>query len=626
MPFVRALILFASVLSFASSFAQTNVPAAKANPNNHPSADAALSPAGTIDLVDGVVRIIQTGKSPRPAVVRDAVYEGDILVTGKDSEVHVTMLDSGFIALRANSRFRILRYKADGGDDDTGIFRLVEGAMRSITGWIGKYNRKSYLVRTPTATIGVRGTDHETRYIPPGSSEGEPGTYDKVFAGGTLIQTDAGTADVTADQAGYVPDNAGQRPRVLSSIPGFFRPGPHEDVINKKHADIQQTIEQRREERRKIIEEKRTALDLARKNMQEQVERNKATAEEKAAAAEKQHQETDVLVAAINNREKALQEKQKGIRDMRKAIQEKIAGEVAGSSGLRKRMKVVRENFNSIRQGYKYIQGSRKALNAENLAATEARTAAAEAQRRRNEEQLAAMGERWRVLKEKFQAIQDMNQAIQEAASDPRRKGKPDDQRLAVRTATDAANKEQRDNLDAQNVFFENNIAATEARLMAAKEERRQTEQKLDEMSAKEEALRVTQQQTEAEFEAIHAAAVEQGHIAGVREQIQSMHEAAEVASNERKEIQRARLSLRVKNMVAVEERAHAAMTQLKAVREKHRDVQDKSVDLQNEREIMQEEIRTLYEQEQTRYREELRADRLQGAIQNASGDIGQGP
>ncbi len=169
------------------SVTTAKAPATPAVPAATPDAQAipATPPnqAGTIALAEGDAKIIKQGAAPRPARAGDVVSEGDVLVTGQGGQLHMTMLDTGFIALRPNSRFRIVSYKADGGSDDNGIFRLVTGGFRSVTGWIGKFNRNGYRVNTPSATIGIRGTDHEPRYIPEGSSEGEPGTYDRVYAG-----------------------------------------------------------------------------------------------------------------------------------------------------------------------------------------------------------------------------------------------------------------------------------------------------------------------------------------------------------------------------------------------------------------------------------------------------------
>ncbi len=71
------------------------------------------------------------------------------------------------------------------------------------------------------------------------------------------MQTEAGSAAVTSNQAGFVPDKGRVRPRLLEATPAFFKPGPHEAEINLKHTQIQQAIAQRREERRKVIQDLR---------------------------------------------------------------------------------------------------------------------------------------------------------------------------------------------------------------------------------------------------------------------------------------------------------------------------------------------------------------------------------
>src|ERR1700721_2298641 len=53
-------------------------------------------PAGKFDLVAGDVQILTPGKTARAAKQGDAVLEGDTLITGRDSETHLTMSDTGF--------------------------------------------------------------------------------------------------------------------------------------------------------------------------------------------------------------------------------------------------------------------------------------------------------------------------------------------------------------------------------------------------------------------------------------------------------------------------------------------------------------------------------------------------
>lgn len=208
--------------------------------------------AGKVDLIEGDVHIYDSRNAPRTVHVNDNIFEGDAIVTGSDGEIHMTMEDTGFIAVRPNTKMRIMQYRANGDDQDKGVIGLLVGSFRSISGWISKYQPKSYEIRTPTATIGIRGTDHEPKVIPDGSTEGDPGTYDKVNTGGTFIRTPQGSVDVSENHAGYVPHSAFgafARPRVLDSVPSFFRPTRNEHLIEGKHAAIQRGLQQRREEK-----------------------------------------------------------------------------------------------------------------------------------------------------------------------------------------------------------------------------------------------------------------------------------------------------------------------------------------------------------------------------------------
>jgi hypothetical protein len=584
------------------------------------------TPAGKIDLLGGDVRLQQAGKPVRAAQVGESVYEGDTLITGKDSEAHVTMQDTGFLALRPNTTLQIVAYTADGGDDDKGVFKLLAGGLRSITGWIGKFNRKSYTLRTPTATIGIRGTDHETHYIPPGSPEGEPGTYDKVYAGETSIQTDAGQAEVVPDHAGYVEDAGGRQPRVLPAIPAFFRPGPHEDIINRKHAEIQQMIMQRREERRKVVAQKLAELISARRDMRAQAETNKAAADARKAADEAQRENTEAQLAALRGKNEDLQQKQKSVVALRKAIFEKTAAVLARRVPLREQMKTVRETWKEVAADYLEIAEARKALSESNAAATESRKAAAEEQRKETETQLLALNETAKALQDRQQAQQDAAKAVQEqaaalnaAANEAGSKNELASRRRTLRENAEALAAQQRQYQDALNALYERNMTANEERMRAAAEQRRQTAAQLAALRDRETAVQQKLMSNEDRLEAIQRrCATLLGNDDGLVAQIDAEHQAVSAQRALRAEIQTARWALQDGNTAAVEERQQAALEQLKAMHARHREVREKGLDLMNERDSIQQEIRSLLEQEQKRYQEELKADRQLGAVENS--------
>jgi hypothetical protein len=83
---------------------------------------------------------------------------------------------------------------------------------------IGKLNKKNYRIHTPTAVLGIRGTDHEIIFVAPDSELAKlasVGTYDRVYSGSTTLTNDKGTIAIEPKQMGYVaaPD---QKPQLKS--------------------------------------------------------------------------------------------------------------------------------------------------------------------------------------------------------------------------------------------------------------------------------------------------------------------------------------------------------------------------------------------------------------------------
>jgi len=285
----------------APAAAPGTTPAASAAAASAASATAAtektveLNRAAKVVLVEGDVAIFSAAKQKRSVKVGDVLVEGDSIVTGKDGDLHLDMEDGGYISVRPNTRMRIVKYQAKGEDSDTGVFGLLQGSFRSVTGWIGKFNRDKYTVRTPAATIGIRGTDHEPYVIPAGSSEGPPGTYDKVNEGGSVIRTASGKADVGPNQSGFVSHDKADKPRVLREIPAHFRAGRNDRLFAGKHAEVQARIEKRREERRGEIRQRLQQAKAAPRTARQQSLKEKREEARKAredARKEKQDKKT----------------------------------------------------------------------------------------------------------------------------------------------------------------------------------------------------------------------------------------------------------------------------------------------------------------------------------------------
>lgn len=182
--------------------------------------------AGKFLVSVGDVKLVGKDGKARTAERGGELLEGDTIVTGANSLAQIRLQDNGLISVRPNTEMKLDKFAFAGADDRkaTLLISLVKGGLRSITGLIGKAHREGYKISTASATIGIRGTDHEPFYIPPGQTAlGTPGTYDKVNSGMTFVQGRQGNpVDVTINQVAFVPVT-GAQPVILPSIPSFFK-------------------------------------------------------------------------------------------------------------------------------------------------------------------------------------------------------------------------------------------------------------------------------------------------------------------------------------------------------------------------------------------------------------------
>lgn len=115
--------------------------------------------AGIIKTVRGQV-IIERGTTQLEAKVGDPVQENDRVSVQMGSSVGISMSDETLLSLGPNSVMVIDRYSFNPvtreGRVETSI---LKGTFRFVTGLIGWLNPGAIKVTTPTAVIGVRGTD-----------------------------------------------------------------------------------------------------------------------------------------------------------------------------------------------------------------------------------------------------------------------------------------------------------------------------------------------------------------------------------------------------------------------------------------------------------------------------------
>jgi hypothetical protein len=115
--------------------------------------------AGVVKTMRGEVRIERVGSLVEVGV-GDVVQEGDRVRVRGNGSVGISLRDETLISLGPNSTLVIDTYRYDPttrvGQVEASI---LKGTLRFVTGLIGRLNPESVRVVTPTATVGIRGTD-----------------------------------------------------------------------------------------------------------------------------------------------------------------------------------------------------------------------------------------------------------------------------------------------------------------------------------------------------------------------------------------------------------------------------------------------------------------------------------
>lgn len=137
--------------------------AARANMQQPRGSTSASGAVGVIEYSRGATTL-QGGTQGASIVSRGVKFKrNDIITTGKKSFAILRLTDGTRLTLRPNSKFAVEEFNPSLSKDASAKLSLFRGGMRAITGFISKYNSNGYKMRTPVATIGIRGTEFDAR-------------------------------------------------------------------------------------------------------------------------------------------------------------------------------------------------------------------------------------------------------------------------------------------------------------------------------------------------------------------------------------------------------------------------------------------------------------------------------
>src|SRR5512134_1904902 len=170
--------------------------------------------------VVGHVRVVARDGTQRPAERGAELREGETVHTGQNALAQLRLADGGLLSVRADTEMKLDRFAFAGRDDRNASFlvSLLKGGFRSITGLIGQVNRDGYRITTPSATIGIRGTDFDTLVLTAARPElqMDAGTFARVHRGEIVVRNQQQIEQIVRlDQTAFVGVGAAAAPRLV---------------------------------------------------------------------------------------------------------------------------------------------------------------------------------------------------------------------------------------------------------------------------------------------------------------------------------------------------------------------------------------------------------------------------
>ena len=128
-----------------------------------------LAQQGYVYEVSGNVQAVLGKGTPQPVQKNQNLFNNTTVTTGAKGHVVLKFMDGTVVALNENTSFQIQKYEYNEKSPSTmtALFSMVRGALRVITGAMSTKNREGFKIATPSATIGIRGTEFMAQTLSP---------------------------------------------------------------------------------------------------------------------------------------------------------------------------------------------------------------------------------------------------------------------------------------------------------------------------------------------------------------------------------------------------------------------------------------------------------------------------
>jgi len=173
------------------------------------------------DSVGDVVSVVpqanyQRGGAVQELSINDLLEQNDRVITTGEGSAYIHFIDDTVLTVGANSEVVLDKFVFDGDKAKTAVIQITRGTLRFVT---GTSDHSVYQLKTPVATIGVRGTTIDVGY------ENDRMIYNTVEGLGIVCHTSAGCQEVRAGAAplainrgGFARATAAEAARMLNII------------------------------------------------------------------------------------------------------------------------------------------------------------------------------------------------------------------------------------------------------------------------------------------------------------------------------------------------------------------------------------------------------------------------
>ena len=117
---------------------------------------------GEVTYVQGVASAQRPGGEARFLAKGDTISQGEVINTSERGYAVVGLKDGTKITLRSNTAFAVNEFSREPGRENLAM-NLLRGGLRAFTGLISKARPTNARLTTPTATVGIRGTEFDAR-------------------------------------------------------------------------------------------------------------------------------------------------------------------------------------------------------------------------------------------------------------------------------------------------------------------------------------------------------------------------------------------------------------------------------------------------------------------------------